>query len=331
MGHEVKRVPLDFGWPAGQVWDGYLAPDKFDEVNCEACTYDAPPTTMDALFPCPRQGTGYSPHGQYLHNLWYGTGSRWNPDRGWLPFHPERYGSALLGPDTPAVRRFAERNIAHSSDFYGTSEYAVRREARRLADMWNGMWCHHLNQADVDALVAAGRLVDFTHRCTRDGWEKIDPPVTPTAAQVNEWSISGGFGHDSLNAMIAVQARCQREGFDAECPYCGGWGSTEAYEGQRAEAEAWTRTEPPMGAGWQLWSTITEGHPLSPVFATSGELAGWMSDLDRGEDWVPADVAARFISHGTAPTGAFIDGMAMSGVEAVGTSPDDGPLGGDNA
>ena len=28
MSREVKRVPLDFAWPQGEVWEGYLMPDK---------------------------------------------------------------------------------------------------------------------------------------------------------------------------------------------------------------------------------------------------------------------------------------------------------------
>ncbi|NED55349.1 hypothetical protein G3I24_31230, partial [Micromonospora aurantiaca] len=69
------------------------------------------------------------------------------------------------------------------------------REAQRLADLWNGMWLHHITQDDVDALVNASRLMDFTHTWSREtGWVKTDPPVTPTAAQVNEWSLRG-LGH----------------------------------------------------------------------------------------------------------------------------------------
>jgi hypothetical protein len=194
------------------------------------------------------------------------------------------------------------------------------------------MWSHHLSQDDVDALVAGGRLMDFTHRFIPETrWQKIEPPVRPTAAQVNEWSLAG-FGHDSINAMIAVQARCEREGFSDTCPACEGHGSTEAYEGQRAEAEAWKPSEPPMGEGWQLWETVSEGSPVSPVFATSGELIAWMSDTERGDEWVPADVAAKFVSHGWAPsfTGSTATGI-VSGVEAMGTGETSGPLGGDCA
>lgn len=266
MGHrEVRRVPLDFDWPQGDTWEGFLMPDRFSETPCPACTYDRAPSVMDVLFPAPQGGTGYSPHGQHLHNLWYG----------YAPFDPATTGSVPLRADTPAVRRFAERNVGGSPGYYGTGERAVRQEAQRLADLWNGQWSHHLSQDDVDALVAAGRLRDFTHTWSREGgWQAIDPPVRPSAARVNEWSLSG-MGHDSINAGIAVSARCKRDGFGDTCPACGGHGSTEAYEGQRAEAEAWEPAGPPTGDGWQLWETVTEGSPASPVFVSAEELAAW--------------------------------------------------------
>lgn len=257
MGHrEVKRVPMDFSWPLGEVWEGYLMPGRLQEGKCPDCEH------------------GYSPRGEYLHALWYGNAG-WDQHRGWLPFHPERYGSKLLRPDTPAVRAFAERNVSRAPEYYGTGEAAIVREATRLAGMWNAMWCHHLNQDDVNALIEAGRLRDFTHTWTREnGWQEKDPPVIPTAAQVNEWSLRG-MGHDSLNAGIAVSARCKREGYDDTCPTCGGHATVEEYPGQRAEAEAWEGSEPPAGEGWQLWETTSEGSPKSPVFATAGELAAW--------------------------------------------------------
>ena len=32
MGHrEVKRVPLDFSWPRGEVWEGFLLPERLQE------------------------------------------------------------------------------------------------------------------------------------------------------------------------------------------------------------------------------------------------------------------------------------------------------------
>lgn len=293
MGREVKRVPLTFDWELGKVWEGYLSPDRFNEVKCPDCK------------------GGYSQHAQYLYDLWYGR----------VPFDPAETGSTRLTSSTPAVLAFAERNLANAPEYYGTSRFALSREAQRLADLWNGMWMHHITQADVDALVEAGRLYDFTHTVVRGkGWEPKNPPVVPTAAEVNEWSLRGGFsGHDGINAMVAVRERCKREGVAINCASCEGHGSTEAYPGQRAEAEAWKASEPPTGDGWQLWETVTEGSPESPVFATADELARWMSDPARGDDWVPQATAAKFIAVGWAPTGmSTAETGPVSGVEFIG-------------
>lgn len=296
MSREVKRVPLDFDHPLNQVWPGYLMPDTLDENKCPDCQ------------------NGYSPQAQHLHDLWYGH----------LPFDPASTGSTPPTPASPPVRAFAERNIANAPDFYGRGEHAIVREATRLATLCNGQWGHHLAQQDVDALVQAGRLRDFTHTWVKgDGWVEKDPKVTPTAQQVNDWSL-GGFGHDSINAMITVRARCEREGSPVECATCQGHSTLEAYPGQRAQAEAWERSEPPTGEGWQLWETVSEGSPISPVFATAEELAAWMSDPERGRNWVPAEVAAKFIADGWAPSfvGTPQTGL-VSGVEFVGTREDE--------
>src|ERR1022692_3137463 len=126
MGREIKRVPVGWGWPLNEVWEGFLMPDKFGETPCEACCYDRAPTIMDELFPTPRSGTGSSPRAQHLHNLWYG----------YAPFDPASTGSQSLTVDTSAVRRFAERNVSSAPDFYGTGEWAIVREAQRLAELW---------------------------------------------------------------------------------------------------------------------------------------------------------------------------------------------------
>lgn len=292
MGREIKRVPLTFDHPIGEVWSGYLMPDSLGGL------------------PCPDCKNGCTPEAQNLHDLWYG----------YLPFDPASTGSVPLTADTPAVRAFAERNVNRSPQHYwGGGEGAILREAQRLADMWNEQWGHHLSQDDVDALLAAGRLMDFTHTWSSETrWRPIEPAPVVTAEQVNTWSI-GGFGHDSINAYIVVKARCEREGITYTCPTCEGHATVEAYPGQRAEAEAWERTEPPEGDGWQLWETVSEGSPMSPVFATAEELAGWMSDPARDKQWVPFATAMAFIREGWAPSGVSTARTGfVSGVEFVG-------------
>lgn len=296
MGREIRRVPADFDCPVGKTWQGFLMPERFHEDNCEAC-----------------EGRGYSPEARELMDQWYGN----------AVFDPASTGSTPYTVETPEVREFAERNVAHSPEFYGRGESAIVREAQRLADLFNKQWGHHLSQQDVDALIAENRLRDFTHTWAKDReprFQPIEPAPVVTAEQVNRWSIRGGFGHDAINCGIVIDARCKAMGVSDRCAACDGHGSTEAYEGQRAESEAWEPTEPPTGDGWQLWETVTEGSPISPVFTTPEDLARWM--VSGQSKWMMPtdyDAALRFIHAGWAPTLAstaetgLVDGVTFVG------------------
>lgn len=301
MGREIKRVPLGFDWPIDEVWSGYLMSDSLSGEKCASC-----------------DGDGGSPLGRHLHARWYGD----------VPFDPTETGSTPLTADTPAVRAFAERNVARSPQYYGPGPFAVGMEAQRLADLFNSQWSHHLTQEDVDALVEGNRLYDFTHTWVKgDGWQPKDPAPVVTAAEVNEWSLQG-MAHDSINCWVVVAAACERAGDPGKCLVCDGHGSTERYPGQRADADAWTKTEPPVGDGWQLWSTTTEGHPMSPVFETGEALAWWMSQNDClfARSRPTYEAALKFVGDGWAPS---MMGSAETGVAdgitfaARGLGPDD--------
>lgn len=82
--------------------------------------------------------------------------------------------------------------------------------------------------------------------------------------------------------------------------------------------QAAENVEPPTGDGWQLWETVSEGSPISPVFADADGLTVWMSDPDRGHEWVPESVARTFIEAGWAPTGFGGPNGFQSGVEFIG-------------
>ena len=304
MGREIKRVPLDFEHALKEVWPGFLMPDTLNENKCRAC-----------------DETGYSRHAWLLQSRWYG----------YVPFNPTETGSTPYTPYTPALRAFAERNVGRSPDFYQDwmGGAAVTSEARRLADLFNGQWSHHLSQEDVNALVEGGRLYDFTHTWVKgDGWTPKNPPPVITAEQVNTWSISGGFGHDSINAWTVIRAACERAGQPYECGDCDGHGSHEAYAGQRADAETWEPTGPPEGDGWQLWETVSEGSPISPVFDSAEALAVWMTQNNCTVNGPARSVAAamKFIEARWAPS--FISTPAtgvLDGVTAAGLAADDEP------
>lgn len=259
MGRTLKRVPLDFAWPLKKTWQGYLNPYTKFQIKCTEC-----------------DETGLSPKARLFSDQWYGK----------APFDPVAYGAVALPREHPQIRRFAERNVSESPAFYGRGESAVQLEITRLWELWRGQWGHHLIQADVDALVAADRLWDFTRvplndeqkaNCHPNGWTKESNGHAPTADEVNAWSI-GGMGHDSCNQWICLRARCERDGVTLECAACKGQGHTWPNEEVHQMCENWKDIEPPTGPGYQLWETTSEGSPISPVFTTLDALCSWAAD-----------------------------------------------------
>lgn len=258
MGLELKRVPPDFQWQQNKVWKGYINPFHEHSSSCAHC-----------------QGSGYSKPAQLLEAKWYGRAA----------FHPSEKGSQLLTADHPDVWAFAERNVTRSPEYYGPATAAnIRREANRLAGYWNAQWKHHLDQADVQALVDAGRLMDFTHVFTPgEGWKAKEPQPVPTAEEVNRWSLCG-VGHDSINCHAVIQAELERQGLSTTCEHCNGHGEVWPSEELKQQSETWEREEPPVGEGYQMWETVSEGSPISPVFATAQGLARWLAENREGVD-----------------------------------------------
>lgn len=258
---------MDFDWPLRKVWGGYLNPHCAAAKKCESC-----------------DGSGTSPEYKRLSDQWYG----------YAPFDPVAYGATPLTVDHPAIVAFATRQVERHPEFYGSGQRAVDREAARLhRECYAGHWSHHLIQADVDALVAAGRLMDFTRRPINAAQVEmlksqaaaggsgywLDEPNghAPTADEVNAWSI-GGMGHDAINQWVCVKARAEREGVTVrDCSHCHD-GSVWPSEEIRLAAESWEPATLPTGDGYQLWETCSEGSPVSPVFATLDELCVYAAD-----------------------------------------------------
>ncbi len=92
------------------------------------------------------------------------------------------------------------------------------------------------------------------------------------------------FGHDSSDAYIAVKKLGELAGLSKDwctCAHCDGDGIDPV---NKAEYVAWQSTEPPAGPGYQIWETVSEGSPISPVFTTPEELAHYMSTHRWGGD-----------------------------------------------
>lgn len=109
------------------------------------------------------------------------------------------------------------------------------------------------------------------------------------------------------------------------CPTCDGEGKNPTPE-QQAAHDAWTKTDPPTGEGWQMWQTVSEGGPASPVFPTAGALAEWLTTEEAGRDQMPDFPSAmRFVEAGWAPSGGTFRGEMLTGTVLVGKVTDPAP------
>jgi hypothetical protein len=245
LNREVRRVALDFKWPLGRKWKGFVNPFEHCSTDCPVCG-----------------GSGDSPQVRYLKDRWHGN----------VPFSPGERGSQPFQFTDAAVVAFARSNVERAPEILGSGRDAIEREAQRLATHFNRCWSHHLNDADVAALLAKGGLLEFTHTCKAgEGWKLKDPPYIPTAAEVNLWSITG-FGHGGAHQSICVRAECKRLGFEEKCPRCDGEGTLWPSAEIKRRAKDFMPTPPPAGEGWQIWETVSEGSPVTRVFATREEL-----------------------------------------------------------
>lgn len=57
MSREVRRVALDFDWPIGEIWSGYLMPEALRLPQCPAC-----------------EGSGWGPMARQLNESFYALG-----------------------------------------------------------------------------------------------------------------------------------------------------------------------------------------------------------------------------------------------------------------
>lgn len=190
---------------------------------------------------------------------------KWAIDQVWKGYVNPYRGMPCKACDqsglNPATRKL-------SDDWYAfdNPKYIYIDANRRYND---NAWQYHLTQVEVDALVEADRLGDFTSEfIPGEGWKKKDPPYIPTAAEVNAWAIHNPMGHDGVNQWICVEARAKSLGVYGHCEYCNGTGTIWQSDEIEALSKNWQSFDPPTGEGYQLWGTTNEGAPMTPVFET---------------------------------------------------------------
>lgn len=247
MSREIRRVPLDFNFPLGDTWTGYLMPDHLRLPQCSACA-----------------GSGTTATGHWISAV-----------------------SMLLlqlGEDV-----------------------AAQEQGRRLHPYLATL----MNRPDQPTAARPG------------------PDAAEFTAGLAGRAPRGAFGHDAIDQWATTEKLLAAAGLPkdwAHCPTCKGNGYVATPE-QQAAHDTWQPTEPPPGEGWQLWQTVSEGGPVSPVCATPEELADWI--ISTGNDMhgaqTPRDSLIRWIVDEGASAGssAMVPGRGMvSGVELAATAGD---------
>lgn len=180
-------------------------------------------------------------------------------------------------------------------------------------------WHDKIGQKEVDYLLKKGRLRTWVpgENGERGSWVTLPR----SAAEVNEAQRRGALdGHDGINRGLLIQFRCKRLGIPHLCSLCKGHGLVENYPGQRAQADTWEPAEPPTGEGWQVWETVSEGSPISPVFADREALIQWL--MSPAYTWgtsrpLTRSQAEAFTESAWAPSGVIIDGAVLAGDAAM--------------
>lgn len=65
---------------------------------------------------------------------------------------------------------------------------------------------------------------------------------------------------------------------DEKCDDCKLFAKLKKMEFTDYGCPKFSELDPPIGEGFQMWETTSEGSPISPVFETPDELATWLAD-----------------------------------------------------
>lgn len=273
MGRELRRVPLDFSWPLNKIWQGFINP-HFKR--------------------CPEQDK-----------------TCWG-------------GSTAAGRWVDSICRMLELIGEQSAEAAsGQSLAQLRRGGRLFPHPYLEQWPMAPSAGIPESVMDSIREEHEEYRDrirAFERWRAAHPgdsqnvPLTAELLAFVEGLAGGKLRGMGGGDSWAIQKRLREmagvpESF-GECPVCGGEGIDpvvkEAYE-------AWEKTDPPEGPGFQLWETISEGSPISPVFPTEEAFIRYLT----GEGY--SDRAARaFVKTGWAPSMVVAGGEVYSGIEAAG-------------
>jgi hypothetical protein len=109
------------------------------------------------------------------------------------------------------------------------------------------------------------------------------------------------LGHDSMDAWEAVRTLGRLSGLPEgweTCKTCNGSG---IHPDDQEEYDNWELTPPPEGEGWQVWETVSEGSPISPVLDSKEGVVRWLLKQNYS-----IEAARRFVETEWAPSAMFV-------------------------
>lgn len=120
------------------------------------------------------------------------------------------------------------------------------------------------------------------------------------------------FGHDTIDNYVARKKILVAAGLSEQ------WGTCQACQGHgrdpvcNAAYEAWEATDPPAGDGYQVWETVSEGSPISPVFATADAMVDWLVS-----EGYTRENAEKFVTVRWAPSLLSSGGVVFNDINAL--------------
>ncbi len=198
MGREVRRVPLDFDWPIGKTWEGYLNP-RYRK--------------------CPKCNAGYSKSYDILQSAL--TALMWRDDPARDPNVAVITGFLAGRPPRPP--------FGHDS----IDMWAACKKLGELAGLPEG-WaeCAHCEGSGEDPRTrAASEAWSATPPPTGDGWQMWETtsegspmsPVFATAEELARWlTDTGASAFGTMRATYEQWLAMCRSGWAPSCVVAGG-------------------------------------------------------------------------------------------------------------
>lgn len=227
----MKRVPLDFDWPQGRVWKGFLNP--YEGCKCPWC-YDEEQ----------RGSYGYTRVARAYEKTWYGlycgqyVANPYHPDRRYCPqakpYAMERWEYDFIVADDKRLRQqFFGCDKSEVPPYEELKEWLLRnglfhRHDAIFVSMMTDEYCRRNGYESTCPHCGGSGLVWQTDEVKRlhEAWEPIEPP-TGEGYQLWETTSEGS----PKSPVFAT--------FDALCEWCADNATT--FADYKATKEEWAK------------------------------------------------------------------------------------------